>query len=164
MKTIRLMDMDFDNCIDMRGVDDAIKSWHSLRWNACTAVTKTYYDFWALRLPSVMNYDCWKDKDVIAKHGNCWKYAGWQPKEITWVKSAFNGLVIHRMSAISSSGCEYDGRHSSGEETCEHVSFYQCLGRVVTTTTTDDTWTVVDHDRCITSETTGDTSRNETEL
>ena len=127
-----VMDMDFAAQIDLRGVEAAVASWEALRWNACTATTKKYYDFWALRSPDVMNYDCWTDADAIRRHGNCSRYHGrWQPRSVTWVESAFNGMVIHRMDAVARSDCEYVGTDEYGRETCEHVSFYRCLGRVI---------------------------------
>lgn len=127
-----IMDMDFGNPIDLNGIDKAIKSWDILRWNACTAVTKTYYDFWALRVPGYMDYDCMNDKNNIIKYGKCKEYKyKFQPKNITWVKSAFNGLAIHSMDSIAKSNCKYEGLNNLGKDVCEHVSFYEGLGRVI---------------------------------
>lgn len=128
-----VMDMDFVNRINMHGIDTAVASWDALRWNACTAVTIKYYDFFALRLPGFMDYNCRQDKEAIARRGSCFTYDGtFRPDRVLWVDSAFNGLAIHRMDAVArSSDAKYKGEGESGEEVCEHVPFYKALKRVI---------------------------------
>ena len=126
-----VMDMDFENEIDLRGIVNAVQSWNALRWNACTAVTERYYDFWALRVGGLMDYDCWADEEKVARFGDCTRVDGWQPRHIIWVQSAFNGLAIHRMEALRHAEGSYRGLTPTGKQTCEHVSFYQTLGRVI---------------------------------
>ena len=112
-----MMDLDYFTPVDPAGIVAAVESWKTLRWNACTANSRLYYDYWALRHSSF-------DRDCLAE-GPC-PY-GWVPEApVTHVRSAFNGIGIYRMSSIVASSCSYDG-----STTCEHVSFHSCLGKVI---------------------------------
>jgi hypothetical protein len=114
-----------DSCFD-----PSIKS---TSWDVQTANQYTnYYDRWALRIPKIFNYDCWKK---IKKHGyteeNIKKYVypniNFGNKLLIPVKSAFGGTALYKLSSIPSY-CKYNGTHPTGEEKCEHVDFHKCIG------------------------------------
>ena len=111
-----MMDLDYWTPVALDGFLIALRSWDQLRWSACTANSRLYYDYWALRMPG-FNRDCLRHPPQPT----------WVPtKRVTRVWSAFNGIGIYRMRSLCDTNCWYDG-----SETCEHVSFHRCLQRVV---------------------------------
>jgi len=103
-------------------------------WDVQTANQYTnYYDRWALRIPKIFNFDCWKK---IIKHGrtdeNIKKYVypelKFGNKQLFPVKSAFGGTALYKLASIPPE-CRYKGSHPTGEEKCEHVDFHKCIGK-----------------------------------
>ena len=102
-----------------------------MEWSVMTASNPNYYyDIWALRWPGVIDYDCW---EAIAKDGNvdlhCKSMQKHAAKPIdtppTLVNSAFHGAAFYKLDDIKPC-CSYIGV-KDGRETCEHVSFHECI-------------------------------------
>ena len=105
-------------------------------WDVMTANTDWYYDIWALRVPGMIDFDCWKRYYELLRAGYSTKDATWtaieQYKErmsklnqIVIVHSAFNAGALYKVSAIRTC-CKFVG-HVNGNEICEHVPFQACL-------------------------------------
>ena len=128
-----LLIMDMDDIgsylVDIEGVKSnfAVPDW--------TVITASnpdfYYDIWALRWPGLIDYDCWeafgKDYNMhqhltVPRHEAC-RPLDHPPIEI---KSGFNGAAIYKIDSIHPC-CRYIGLNSQGHETCEHVSFHECI-------------------------------------
>jgi hypothetical protein len=110
-------------------------------WDMVTAISKTgYYDVWALRIPGVMEYDCWdylyKQVEAGAPHNEdtknrCiynWAYYMNGIKTPMLLNSGFNSCMICKVSAIRAC-CKYNGfnKDYKDQTTCEHVSFCKCI-------------------------------------
>lgn len=115
----------FDSCF---GVND---------WEVMTSNTDWYYDIWALRVPNIIEFDCWKLYYEIIQQGFSNEDASWKAIEkykewmsrvqnILPVYSAFNGAALYKISAIHAC-CRFSGRTTDGKEICEHVPFQTCL-------------------------------------
>ena len=62
-----------------------------------------YYDLWALRSKTLgMEYDCWRDRQAMARFGSCDAYEMRLDQKAPpfEVDSAFNGLAIYRVSSL----------------------------------------------------------------
>ena len=114
-------------------------------WIGFTATqTEGYYDIWALRAPPALTYDCWQkiseltsfflDSKILVE-----KIIGIHQKPIQKstglipVQSAFGGGALYSRKFLSKN-CTYNGYKYQGlfqeNQTCEHVSFHQCLVKV----------------------------------
>lgn len=106
-------------------------------WNVMTANTDAYYDIWALRVPGLIEYDCWeKYFELIAKGmpkslaeaesiGRIGEFMH-RRKDIMNVHSAFNAGALYKISSIHPC-CKFVGKTTAGKEICEHVPFQTCL-------------------------------------
>ena len=105
-------------------------------WDVLTANTDWYYDIWALRVPGMIDFDCWKKYYSLIHSGISEKDALWDAidqfkermsklNQIIIVNSAFNAGALFKVSAIRSC-CKFAGRVKD-EEICEHVPFQNCL-------------------------------------
>lgn len=125
----------FDSCFDIENWDvitansNYCKIWHR----------NGYYDIWALRLPNIIEFDCWDHHTMLLHRGYTYEIA-LQKLVIKYmdymnmikvpinVNSAFNGAMICKVSFIKPC-CEFIGlepAHANGM-ICEHVSFQNCL-------------------------------------
>ena len=102
-----------------------------------------YYDIWALRLESILPFDCWMVinqlrsliisrsflvENIVTIH----QIAIPRNRSLIEVQSAFGGAALYNGKYLNRK-CSYNGTIGSGYwntyETCEHVSFHQCLRR-----------------------------------
>lgn len=121
-----MMDLDDVNA-DGTFVSTISECFEQESWDVVSAnQSDTYYDWWALRLPGFMNYDCWiPDSD----QDNCYSFFGKRfEQEKGWiaVDSAFGGMAIYNLKTIPKT-CRYQGIHPDGNEKCEHVDFHKCI-------------------------------------
>lgn len=106
----------------------------------CDVVTANsyggYYDIYALRIPKILEYDCWDFYYHLVRDG------GWSPEAATWeaveqwkdymptiekpmeVLSAFNAAAIYRADAFSGS-LKYKTSDALGAKICEHVGLHE---------------------------------------
>ena len=125
----------FDSCFGIENWDvitansNYCKTWHR----------NGYYDIWALRLPNVIEFDCWAQHHILMHQGYSheaalqkigFNYMDYMNtiKEPINVNSAFNGAMICKVSFIRPC-CKFIGlepTHGNGM-VCEHVSFQACL-------------------------------------
>jgi hypothetical protein len=117
----------FDSCFEIK---DA--------WDIVTANGyEGYYDIWSLRLPGVIDFDCWfrygalmatgKYTDEEAQQEAIYKYTGYM-NAIKWpvyVDGAFNVGMISKVSIIKPC-CKYAGFYD-GRLCVEHFPFQKCL-------------------------------------
>jgi len=117
----------FDSCFEIK---DA--------WDIVTANGyEGYYDIWSLRLPGVIDFDCWfrywalmatgKYTDEEAQQEAIYKYTGYM-NAIKWpvyVDGAFNVGMISKVSIIKPC-CKYAGFYE-GRICVEHFPFQKCL-------------------------------------
>ena len=117
----------FDSCFEMK---DA--------WDIVTANGhEGYYDIWSLRLPGVIDFDCWfrygelmasgKYTSKEAQQEAVYKYTGYM-NAIKWpiyVDGAFNVGMISKVSIIQPC-CKYSGVYD-GRSCVEHFPFQKCL-------------------------------------
>lgn len=93
----------------------------------------SYYDLWALRMESVLTYDCWKAVEMDG--GNQDLHVLQKGQEMSrriaqgrplMVQSAFCGAACYPLSVWvqSPASVQYNG-----DETCEHVSFHTQLSQ-----------------------------------
>ena len=114
-------------------------------WDVMTASTDWYYDIWALRVPGLIEFDCWDKFHKLENDGMSKKQAQHiaidQYKEIMshqtdilLVHSAFNAGALYKVSAIRPC-CRYSGKTIDNKSICEHIPFQNCLrshgGRIV---------------------------------
>lgn len=115
----------FDSCFELNS------------WSVITANTDKYYDIWALRVPGLIDYDCWERyyemraqgiPKSLAESEAIWRLEEimTRKKDVMFVHSAFNGGALYRISSIQSC-CKFAGRTSAGKEICEHVPFQTCI-------------------------------------
>lgn len=106
-------------------------------WGVMTAATDWYYDIWALRVPKLIEFDCWQEYYRHRRFGFSERHAAFnaieQYKEIMTyqpnvlvVHSAFNAGALYKVSNIRAC-CRYSGKTADGLEICEHVPFHTCL-------------------------------------
>ena len=78
----------------------------SREWDVLAGNSKPghdYYDLWALRSKTLgMEYDCWRDRQAMARFGSCDAYEMRLDQKAPpfEVDSAFNGLAIYRVSSL----------------------------------------------------------------
>lgn len=96
-----------------------------------------YYDVWALRVPGVLETDCWHEffryrceglTDAQAYQKTIGRYENWvaeQDKPFV-VNSAFNAAAFHRLSSVQSC-CKFVGALRGGSTVCEWVPFNACI-------------------------------------
>jgi hypothetical protein len=125
----------FDSCFYFENWDvitansNYCKTWHR----------NGYYDIWALRVPNVIDFDCWDNHTMLLHRGYTYEVA-LQKLVIKYmdfmnmikvpinVNSAFNGAIICKVSFILPC-CQFVGlepTHDNGM-VCEHISFQNCL-------------------------------------
>ena len=100
-----------------------------------------YYDIWALRVKSVLPYDCWQIISQLApfRIGRSFLVERLirihekpipRNHSLIEVDSAFGGAAVYNAKYLNKK-CLYDGINEYGSwwfyEQCEHVSFHQCL-------------------------------------
>ena len=125
------MDMDYKQPITFSFMS-ILYSWRD-EWNVITAVSRVrYYDWWALRSPELLSYDCWDAKEN--QDGDCSEVSKRMttkmPRVVTKVDSAFNGIGVYRIrNILDCPECKYVGRIDDTDK-CEHVEFNQCIGNV----------------------------------
>lgn len=118
-------------------------------WSVVTANSKYYYDIWALRIPNIIEFDCWHKyyelskiykmsyKNLIRKI-NPDKVALWnaiekfkdimrKAKNPIEVNSAFNCAILCKISSIKPC-CRFVG-FVDNKIICEHVPFQNCIRR-----------------------------------
>lgn len=108
----------------------------------CDVVTANgyggYYDIYALRIPGVLEYDCWQKyheltnehkvnhQDAIRQAIECWKdYMARIDRPIE-VISAFNAAALYRADCFTS-GVRYTTTDAKGAHVCEHVGLHEQL-------------------------------------
>lgn len=94
-----------------------------------------YYDLWALRHARLCPYDVWRKvrerpkemspEDAVARFITAISFSLPPDQGRVEVESAFGGLGLYRLSAIS--GCRYLGLGDDGHEVCEHVAFNEAV-------------------------------------
>ena len=106
-------------------------------WDVMTAMGHAgYYDVWALRVPGVLETDCWHDvyrfrgsgmsnEEAIEAAITKFNHYMNALTEPTVVNSAFNVGMLMKVSALHHC-CRYVG-NVNGWEICEHVPFQNCL-------------------------------------
>ena len=106
------------------------------RWSVMTANQKyEYYDVWALRVPGVLETDCWIDVAKDRKRGvsegqaeqrRIVKFQNPIPRVgLVEVNSAFSVVAVYRLKDIG--GCTYNGLRENKSMVCEHVPFHECI-------------------------------------
>jgi hypothetical protein len=114
----------------------------SSSWIAMTATQRSeYYDIWALRLESILPYDCWAvivelNTLIISRSFLIENIVAIHQKPIPRnhslieVQSAFGGAALYNAKYLDKR-CLYNGTVGDGYwetyEICEHVPFHQCL-------------------------------------
>jgi hypothetical protein len=117
----------FDSCFEMKD-----------KWDVVTANGYGgYYDIWALRVPGVIEFDCWQKYYELMRSG---KYTQQQATyeavdkfkdymrdvtEPTYVYGAFNVAMISKVSIVKPC-CKYSGIYE-GKSSVEHFPFQKCL-------------------------------------
>lgn len=115
----------FESCFELKS------------WSVMTANTDWYYDIWALRIPGLIEFDCWEQYYTLLRQGLPEKIATFESiekfkeimshkKEIVNVHSAFNAGALYKVSSIRTC-CRFSGRRVDGREICEHVPFQTCI-------------------------------------
>lgn len=105
-------------------------------WSVMTAATDWYYDIWALRVPGLIEFDCWQEYYRLQRIGRSEQQAKFDAiekyreimshqKDIVLVHSAFNAGALYKISDIRSC-CRFVGK-LNGIEICEHVPFQACI-------------------------------------
>lgn len=106
-------------------------------WDVITArCDYGYYDIWPLRVPGLIEFDCWERSRQLVQMGMSMKDANWTAiekykehmaniKEVTAVHSAFNVAALYSVKAIHRC-CKFAG-NVNGKPICEHVPFQNCL-------------------------------------
>lgn len=105
-------------------------------WDVMTASTPWYYDIWALRVPGLIEFDCWARQRELVKQGKSEKEAIYEAiekyKEIMtkvpnpiYIYSAFNVGALYKVNKIRQC-CRFSA-YKKGIEICEHIPFQECL-------------------------------------
>lgn len=108
-------------------------------WDVMTAkgATTEYYDVWALRIPGILEADCWQTFNALLSRGMnrsdatreaVSKYNRFMDaqSDILLIHSGFNIGAIYKVPAIRTC-CRYSGWNLDRTEGCEHVSFHRCI-------------------------------------
>jgi len=136
-KLVLNVDMDdvFSRPIETQSVVSAMNT-----LTECDVVTANgyggYYDIYALRIPEILEYDCWERYYWLVR------IEGWSPEIATYeaieqwkdfmptiekpmeVISAFNAAALYRADAFSG-GTTYSTWDLRGQKVCEHVGLHQ---------------------------------------
>ena len=115
----------FESCFEL-------KSWDVMTANG----VEWYYDIWPLRVPGLIEFDCWKRRHEMVRNGYTEKQANWEAiekykeqmfreKQVFPVHSAYNTGALYKVSSIHTC-CRFAGS-MNGEMICEHVPFQNCL-------------------------------------
>lgn len=116
----------FDSCF-------ALDNWDVITPNGYTY----YYDIWPLRVPGLIEFDCWKRQRQLFLSGRYGKqesiYEGiekykeimYKIKEPITVHSAFNIAMLAKVSVLRRC-CKYSSLIDT-DQVCEHVPFQNCL-------------------------------------
>lgn len=117
----------FDSCFEMKD-----------KWDVVTANGYGgYYDIWALRVPGVIEFDCWQRYYELIRSGKyTQKQATYEAiekfkdymhgvKEPMYVDGAFNVAMISKVSILRPC-CRYSGV-ADNISCCEHYPFQKCL-------------------------------------
>lgn len=117
---------------------EAFESCFTLKsWDVMTANGRgSYYDIWALRVPGLIEFDCWTRYYQLLRQGVPKQQATYEAIEkykdimatmnqILPVFSAFNIGILCKVSAIHPC-CRFCAS-VNGAEICEHVPFQNCL-------------------------------------
>ena len=113
-------------------------------WSIITANSKYYYDIWALRIPGIIEFDCWNKynelckllaitgiKKIITERIALWnaiekfKYIMRKTTKPIEVHSAFNVGILCKVSSIKPC-CRFVGSVNN-KIICEHVLFQNCI-------------------------------------
>ena len=117
----------FDSCFAMK------EKWDVVTANGYNA----YYDIWTLRIPGVIEFDCWwKFRELMDSGKYTKEQAVYEAvskfntymnnvTEPMYVDSAFNVGMISKVSAVRPC-CRYGGT-ADGRECSDHIPFQRCL-------------------------------------
>jgi hypothetical protein len=111
-------------------------------WLAMTATQRSeYYDIWALRIESILPFDCWQRISDVTSFFISQKLLSERmvkihqqpiPRNISLieVQSAFGGAALYNAKYLNKK-CLYNGTNKNrswwNDEQCEHVPFHQCI-------------------------------------
>jgi hypothetical protein len=111
-------------------------------WLAMTATQRSeYYDIWALRIESILPFDCWALISQLTSFFLDNSYLSERlveihqktiPRNVSLieVESAFGGAAVYNEKYLNKE-CIYEGRTGNvwwwTYPQCEHVSFHQCI-------------------------------------
>jgi len=111
-------------------------------WIAMTATQRAeYYDIWALRIESILPFDCWQRIKQLTSFIIDQSFLTERlvqihqkpiPRNISLieVQSAFGGAALYNAKFLNKK-CLYNGRIDNAlwedSEQCEHVPFHQCI-------------------------------------
>jgi len=134
------MMIDLDNVFTTPVSKESFDSCFALdNWDVITAVSygNKYYDIWPLRIPGIIEFDCWRE------YYKLWRSGKYSQQEATTeaiekfkdlvptftkpvvVYSAFNTAMLAKVSTLHRC-CKYNNR-DGGQMVCEHVPFQNCL-------------------------------------
>lgn len=148
-----IINMDTDNIgnLNLTGLKHCFNKLNTNNWDVLGAVTKKYYDIWALRCNAI-NYNCHdavrhdvqkgipkkiSTKMHIRRFQIDYRNMNSHKNGLIPVKSCFNGLAIYKMNKIKN--CRYDGSNNGCplpknlrnhnniciSRDCEHVDFHK---------------------------------------
>jgi cephalosporin hydroxylase len=134
-----LVMMDLDDINSSGKFVDSIEScFNNMDWDVLTGnQSDTYYDIWAFRKKSLLDYDCWKEVRNATSNGMnqgdaenkyVWDVIKkFEPQGLIEVDSAFGGIAIYKLKSIPNH-CSYKGKYDEdNSELCEHVPFNNCI-------------------------------------
>ncbi|CAF1618951.1 unnamed protein product [Adineta ricciae] len=114
----------------------------SSSWLAMTATQRAeYYDIWALRIPLILPFDCWKKIKELTSYFIDQSYLIDRlvkihqksiPRHVPLieVESAFGGAALYNGKYLNKH-CSYNGNDQERQLTfysqCEHVPFHSCI-------------------------------------
>jgi len=105
-----------------------------------------YYDIWALRIESILPFDCWQRIDELTSFFIDESYLTDRlvkihqkpiPRDVPLieVESAFGGAALYNEKYLNKE-CFYNGTYENGwwpsDSLCEHVPFHQCIREYAT--------------------------------
>lgn len=108
------------------------------QWDIVTANTEDYYDIYALRVPGLIEFDCWdRYYELQRRHGMSephakveaiekYKHIMTDVKECMYLYSAFNAGILCRISSIHTC-CRFSHMNENKQVVCEHVPFQNCI-------------------------------------
>jgi glycosyltransferase involved in cell wall biosynthesis len=137
------MFIDMDNVlntpVDKESFESCFKM--NVEWDMVTANSKSgYYDIWALRIPGLMEIDCWDYYNRNIRFGEktseellemlIYKWNRFMNESTAPIElnSGFNTAMICKVSALRRC-CRYNGfsKDYIDNAICEHVSFCNCI-------------------------------------